>query len=46
MEIVKIYMAGGMSGLSLDEQMKWRNQIRNEIKFNNSDTNTDHRYYS
>lgn len=38
MEIVKIYMAGGMSGLSLDEQMKWRNQIRNEIKFNNSDT--------
>ena len=34
MEIVKIYMAGGMSGISLEEQKKWRNQIRNEITYN------------
>jgi len=38
MEIVKIYLCGGMGGLSIEEQMKWRNQIRDEIKFNNSDT--------
>lgn len=38
MEYVKIYMAGGMSELSLEEQTKWRNQIRNEITINNSDT--------
>ena len=26
-------MAGGMSGLSLDEQLKWRNAICNAIKY-------------
>ena len=38
MESIKIYLAGGMTGLSLNEQARWRNQIRNEIKINNSDT--------
>lgn len=33
MQHIKIYMAGGMSGLSLDEQLKWRNAICNAIKY-------------
>lgn len=34
MENVRIYLAGGMSGLSLEEQVQWRNQFRNAIKYN------------
>lgn len=38
MESVRIYLAGGMSGLSLEEQMKWRNQFRQAVEFNYSPT--------
>jgi len=31
MERVKFYMAGGMGGLSFDEQMEWRNNIEDRI---------------
>lgn len=34
METVKIYLSGSMSGVSFEEQSKWRNQIMNAIKFN------------
>lgn len=33
MKTVDIYMAGGMSDLSFDEQIKWRNQIRDSILY-------------
>lgn len=33
MEAVKIYLAGAMAGLSFEEMSKWRNQIKNAIKF-------------
>lgn len=32
MEQVKIYLSGAMSGLSLNEQLKWRNKVINAIK--------------
>ena len=32
MDTVKFYMAGGMGGLSIEEQMKWRKDIENTIK--------------
>lgn len=35
MENVRIYLSGAMSGLSFEEQSKWRLQIINAIKFNN-----------
>ena len=31
MEKVKFYMAGGMGGLSVEEQMEWRNDIEDKI---------------
>ena len=31
MERVKFYVAGGMGGLSFDEQMEWRNDIEDKI---------------
>lgn len=37
METVKIYLCGGMSGLTLDEQLKWRNNIQDAIKFSDFD---------
>lgn len=37
METVKIFMSGGMSGLSFDEQTKWRKQIRDAILFGGYD---------
>ncbi len=37
MESVKIYLSGAMTGLSLDEQNKWRKQIMNDIKFGDYD---------
>lgn len=33
MENCRIYLSGGMSGLTLDEQTKWRKQIKDAIKF-------------
>ena len=34
METVKIYLSGAMSGVSWEEQTKWRNQVMDAIKFN------------
>ena len=31
MERIKFYMAGGMGGLSFEEQMEWRNDIEDSI---------------
>lgn len=33
MEGVKIYLSGGMSGLSLEEQTKWRNRFKDAVKY-------------
>lgn len=33
METVEIYLAGGLSGLSLQEQIGWRNRVQAAIKF-------------
>lgn len=37
METFKICLSGGMSGLSFDEQTKWRKQIRDAILFGEYD---------
>lgn len=37
METVKIYLSGAMSGISWEEQTKWRQQIKNAIKFGDYD---------
>jgi nucleoside 2-deoxyribosyltransferase len=37
MESVRIYLSGGMSGLSFEEQAKWRTQIRDAIKYGDYD---------
>lgn len=37
METVKIYLSGGMSGLSFEEQTKWRRTISDAIKFGDYD---------
>ena len=34
METVKIYLSGGMSGVSFKEQSKWRSNIMDEIRYN------------
>lgn len=34
METVRVYLSGGMGGLSFEEQSKWRNQVTNAIKEN------------
>ena len=35
MESIKIYLSGAMSGLSHEEQSKWRLQVIHAIKYNN-----------
>lgn len=37
MDKCRIFLSGAMSGLSFEEQSKWRNQIMNAIKFENHD---------
>ena len=37
MEQLKIYLSGGMSGLSENEQKKWRKQIRDAILYGDYD---------
>ena len=37
MEICRIYLSGGMSLLSWEEQSKWRRQIQNTIRFGDYD---------
>lgn len=34
METVKIYLSGGMSGLTLDKQLAWRNRVEKAINYN------------
>lgn len=33
MESVRIYLSGGMSGLTIEEQMKWRNRFKNAVRY-------------
>lgn len=37
MENVKIYLSGAISGLSFEEQTKWRKQIQDAIKYGDYD---------
>ena len=37
METVKIYLAGGMMNLSIEEQSKWRKQVRDAINYGDFD---------
>lgn len=37
MEILKIYLSGGMSNLSYEDRTKWRNQIKNALKYEDYD---------
>lgn len=37
MENVRIYLSGGMSGLTIEEQIKWRNRFKDAIKFGEYD---------
>lgn len=37
MESIRIYLSGSMSGVSFEEQTKWRQQFSNAIKFGNCD---------
>ena len=37
MESVKIYLAGGMSGLSFEEQTKWRQKVKDAVLFGGYD---------
>ena len=39
MESVRIYLAGGMTGISLEEQTKWRKQVQDAIKYGEYDLN-------
>lgn len=34
---VRIYMAGGMSGYTLEEQLKWRNQVKDALLYGDYD---------
>ena len=34
METVKIFLSGGMANLSFEEQLKWRKQVMDAIKYN------------
>ena len=37
METIKIFLSGGMSDLSFEEQNKWRRQIMDAIRFGDYD---------
>lgn len=37
METVKIYLSGGMTGLSFDEQVQWRTRVENAIIYGDYD---------
>lgn len=39
MDSMKIYLSGGMSGLTSDEQRKWRKQVMDALKYGDIDTN-------
>lgn len=42
METVRVYLSGAMSGISFEEQSKWRNNLINEIKYNRDCDKTVH----
>lgn len=42
METVRVYLSGAMSGISFEEQSKWRNNLINEIKYNRDCEKTVH----
>ena len=46
MQQVNIYMAGGMTGISLEEQLKWRNKVRDAIKFGDYDLSKEPIFFS
>lgn len=46
MESVKIYLSGGMTGLTLEEQMKWRSQIINALKYGEFDVKKSLSFFS
>ena len=46
MECVKIYLSGGMTGLSLEDQTKWRNRFKNAIKYGEYDIIKDVIFFS
>ena len=37
MDSIHIYLSGGMSGLNLEEQTKWRRQVQDAIKYEGHD---------
>lgn len=37
MEQVKIYLSGAMGGLTIEEQLKWRTQFKNALKYGDYD---------
>ncbi len=37
MEMLNIYLSGGMSNLSIEEQTKWRQQVKNAILYEGHD---------
>ena len=39
METIKIYLSGGMSGLTMDEQMKWRKRIKDALAYGDYNSN-------
>lgn len=39
MSVFRIYLSGGMTGLSYEEQIKWRNQIISAIRLESVDCN-------
>lgn len=46
MESVKIYLSGGMSGLSMEEQTKWRNRFKDAIKYGDYDITKNVSFFS
>jgi nucleoside 2-deoxyribosyltransferase len=46
MENYHIYLSGGMSGISFEEQTKWRNRFRDAIKFGDYEINKNVCYFS
>lgn len=45
MKDVQVYLSGGMSGLTFEEQTKWRNQIKNAIRFGDYDLGCNVKFF-
>lgn len=46
MDSFQIYLSGGMSGLTQEEQLKWRNQIENAINYGEYDLSVKPVFFS